>query len=214
MVQHLPTLKSGRTSAMQVYSIYKITNIVNSKVYIGFSKNPEKRWKSHKSFRGHANRLYSSMKNHGIENFRFEVIYQSLDKEYCLNIMEPHFIQEYNSIIDLFGYNLSIGGNCPPNQSGIPKTQSHKNNISKAKKGNKQPWATSENIGCIKRRKTYLIYKTDGSITKVNGLNKYCRETGYQERGIGAVANKEWKKYKDIIRVDKLGFLHDEKILH
>ena len=52
--------------------IYKITNLVNSKVYIGASKNIEKRWCEHK--RSVKSPIHSDLKAYGLDNFKFEVL--------------------------------------------------------------------------------------------------------------------------------------------
>lgn len=90
-----------------IYSIYKITNKVNNKVYIGFTQDIEIRWKNHRNSK-YDRPLYNSIKKHGIDNFLFEVIYQSTDREHTLLEMEPFFIKEYNSYNK--GYNCVKGG--------------------------------------------------------------------------------------------------------
>ena len=54
--------------------IYKITNNINGKVYIGQSKDPEDRFKQHKCCFGNS-RLYTSMKSYGVDNFTMEVLF-------------------------------------------------------------------------------------------------------------------------------------------
>lgn len=58
--------------------IYKITNLVNNKCYIGQSINIHNRWKQHKSAltsnRHHSIKLQNSWNKHGYLNFKFEVI--------------------------------------------------------------------------------------------------------------------------------------------
>jgi len=100
---------------MIIYTIYKIVNKINGKVYIGFtSKNPpHKRWITHISQLNNPKysklALYKSIKKYGKDSFDFIVIYQSKDRNHTLKIMEPHFIKEYNSF-GLNGYNLTEGG--------------------------------------------------------------------------------------------------------
>lgn len=104
---------------MTIYSIYKITNIINNKIYIGYSSNVEQRFITHKerylSPDAKRKRLYCSMLHHGIQNFLFEILYQSKDKLHTKNIMEPYFILEYNTnYIHGHGYNMTKGGDCGP----------------------------------------------------------------------------------------------------
>jgi len=94
---------------MELYTIYKITNKVNNKCYIGFTQNIEKRWRSHKSKNGSKNKLlYKSFTKYGIDNFSFEIIYQSKLREHTLTIMEPFFIKTYESYGPK-GYNMNEG---------------------------------------------------------------------------------------------------------
>lgn len=95
--------------------IYKITNKINNKVYIGQSKDIEKRWKEHKFGCFNKNISdYDSKKNrafrkYGIDNFCFEVI-ELLD-ELLLDEREKYWIQYYDSVNN--GYNTSYGGYSP-----------------------------------------------------------------------------------------------------
>lgn len=86
--------------------IYKITNKINGKMYIGQTIHLQQRWAEHKSKAKELNptrKLYKAMNQYGIENFSFEVI------EYCekedLNEREIYWINYYNSIEN--GYNMS-----------------------------------------------------------------------------------------------------------
>ena len=99
-------------------SIYKITNKVTNKIYIGQSINPMKRWQSHKSHArcGHEigkNPLYDAMRKYGEENFLFEIIGWYED----YNEKEKYFIKYYNSLIPN-GYNIQQGGEEPPHNYG------------------------------------------------------------------------------------------------
>jgi group I intron endonuclease len=93
--------------------IYKISNIVNNKVYVGQSKNIYKRWQEHyyelKNNRNKNQHLQYSFNKYGEENFIFDII------EVCdidsLDYLERHYIKLYNSIDRSFGYNNENGGN-------------------------------------------------------------------------------------------------------
>jgi group I intron endonuclease len=94
---------------MSHYSIYKVTNRINQKVYIGFSKNWKVRKRRHKSiYINHHSKFYTAIRTHGWDNFIWEEIYCSLDKDHCFKTMEQYFINQYNSIEN--GYNIIQGG--------------------------------------------------------------------------------------------------------
>lgn len=93
---------------MSIYTLYRITNTVNSKVYIGWtSRNPDIRFGEHQK-RNKAP-INHAIKKYGVENFRFEILYQSTDYEHS-RTMESVFIQDHNSLIDQWGYNQDKGG--------------------------------------------------------------------------------------------------------
>lgn len=96
-----------------IYSIYKITNKVNSKVYIGFTQNTQRRWWAHRSFNGSKTKaLYLAMQKYGRDNFCFDILYQSKDQMHALKDMEPFFIKEYRAY-GKGGYNMNEGGDNP-----------------------------------------------------------------------------------------------------
>ena len=60
--------------------IYKITNLVNGKVYIGASKNIEKRWSDHRN--GHSD-LAKEFQTFGLDNFKFEILLECPEDMLC-----------------------------------------------------------------------------------------------------------------------------------
>ena len=97
---------------VNMIGIYKITNILNDKCYIGQSINIYQRWAEHKYISIHEierfknNKFYNAIKKYGIENFSFDILEEtSIDK---LNERERFWINYYNSFYD--GYNSTIGG--------------------------------------------------------------------------------------------------------
>lgn len=95
-------------------SIYKITNLINGKVYIGQSVDPKRRFQEHKSGYGNIP-LYNSIKKYGVENFSFEVIEKDIEN---YDEREIFWIDFYQSTDRDFGYNISKGGNSPPIRFG------------------------------------------------------------------------------------------------
>jgi group I intron endonuclease len=96
--------------SMIIYSIYKVVNRVNGKVYIGYTDNFKVRQKNHKnSFKLKKSIFHKAIQKHGFENFDWEIIYQSKEKEHTKKIMEQYFIDEYCSMLP-YGYNTCKGG--------------------------------------------------------------------------------------------------------
>src|ERR1017187_5171132 len=100
---------------MDVYGIiYKITNIINQKVYFGQTMvNLSKRWSQHKSLAKSNKRkthLYNAIRSYGIEKFTCEEVAKFYTKEE-LDKVEIELIQQYKSFDRNFGYNLALGGN-------------------------------------------------------------------------------------------------------
>lgn len=91
--------------------IYKLTNLLDNKVYIGQSNDVAERWKQHiKCGLGidtpQNNKLYKAMLFSGVENFTFELLEEcSRDK---LNEEEIYWINFYQS--QDYGYNMTKGG--------------------------------------------------------------------------------------------------------
>lgn len=95
------------------YYLYKITNNVNGKLYIGITNNPDRRKNQHWNFENRFNGktvsiLYQSMRKYGLENFDFEVICIG-NKDYILDL-EIKAISAYRTTEKKFGYNIKPGG--------------------------------------------------------------------------------------------------------
>lgn len=94
--------------------IYKIENVVNGKVYIGQSVNVASRWKDHlcrynqSTCRQYYDDLYVEMREHGIENFKFQIIEVCNSAE--LNSREQFWIDNFGASVPGKGYNRSAGG--------------------------------------------------------------------------------------------------------
>jgi group I intron endonuclease len=92
--------------------IYKITNTITKKCYIGetVKSDPEKRWIQHKNTikRGiGCPALQSAVIKHGIDNFKFEVLLICFDEDRFK--YEIEYIKKYNTLVPN-GYNILEGG--------------------------------------------------------------------------------------------------------
>ena len=61
--------------------LYKITNIINNKKYIGITNNYKKRWSNHRCGNSKNMVIAKAIKKYGKENFLFEIIKKNLTLE-------------------------------------------------------------------------------------------------------------------------------------
>ena len=89
-----------------IKAIYKITNKINKKSYIGQSINPVRRFKEHCK---NSTIIGKAIQSYGIDNFSFEILGWFED----YNEKEKYYIQYYHTLVPN-GYNLQEGGQEPP----------------------------------------------------------------------------------------------------
>ena len=100
--------------------IYKITNLINNKIYIGCSKDIEHRWVAHKSEAALEHNIqynysiHKAFRKYGLNNFSFEIIELAPESE--LFNREKYWINFYNSYNN--GYNETKGGDSGPSMPG------------------------------------------------------------------------------------------------
>ena len=92
---------------IKIFCVYKITNLINHKLYIGITKrNPKIRFNEHFSNKNEL--LYKAKEKYGKENFSLEIIEKNIPED-NIDEKERYYIKLYNSLTPN-GYNLSIGG--------------------------------------------------------------------------------------------------------
>jgi len=88
--------------------IYKITNLITNKVYVGqTTMSLARRWAVHKAAK-RVSPLTSSLKKHGASNFKIEEMARASSLEE-LNALEIYYIRTLDTVYPK-GYNLSTGG--------------------------------------------------------------------------------------------------------
>jgi group I intron endonuclease len=119
--------------------IYKVSNLVNGKVYIGkTSRGMEQRKKEHlnESSKNKNNIVFhKAIRKYGINSFKWEII-DSATNEEELNKKEQYWISIYNSYIQdkqSNGYNMSLGGE---GQLGFKQSKEHIRKSSDTRKRN------------------------------------------------------------------------------
>ncbi len=136
--------------------IYKVTNILNNKIYIGQTiRSLDQRRKEHykNSATGEKSYFYSALRKHSQTFFKWEVVGECFTKKE-LNEAEKICIEFFQSNNSIYGYNGTSGGTggairfgpaWNSGKSGI-YTQEHKSKISiaikKARKINPGLWDT------------------------------------------------------------------------
>jgi len=157
-----------------VHSIYKITNTVNGKCYIGYSRHPDKRWKAHIrcALSGKRKKLYSAMRKHGIDKFSFEIIYESNDRDHTLMQMEPFYIKQFNSIDE--GYNMNEGG------YNVNTEEMRIANSERMKKNNPMKLIRT-NLGSFKKGRTFEMSDSHKTAIAVSKLGKNNPNYGKSE---------------------------------
>lgn len=113
--------------------IYKTTNLINGKIYIG-----QQSYVKNKYYLGSGNIVKRAIKKYGKNNFKKEVI------EYCknqdeLNDREIYWINAFDSTNKEIGYNITLGGG---GALGVKASKETKDKISKNHadvSGNKNP---------------------------------------------------------------------------
>lgn len=99
---------------MRYGSIYKITCLINDKIYIGqtVQNPPIKRWLDHYDEMNRTNNqllLYRALRRWGIENFTFQILEENIELS-KLNEKEIYYITKFKSNQKKYGYNLTRGG--------------------------------------------------------------------------------------------------------
>lgn len=194
--------------------IYKITNTVTNKIYIGKSIKFFNRYKYYKyNHKGKRMHIYRSMCKYGFDKFLFEIIERCEISE--LIERELFWILYYKSTDLSIGYNLRMDSK---ENSGFKHSDITKDKISKKLKGRK-PWhsgltglkcfrskATLEKFskemtggGNPNAKKVYQYDKYLNFIKEYDSASTASRDLDIVFQGICRAASGERKSYKNFI---------------
>lgn len=91
-----------KKNVKNISGIYKITNVINNKFYIGSAFNLNQRYNRHKReliLNIHSNKkLQNSANKYGVNNFKFEIL-ATCPKEYCIKL-EQYFINNFKPTLN------------------------------------------------------------------------------------------------------------------
>ena len=173
-----------------MYSLYKITNLLNNKCYIGVTnRNPEERFAEHKR-PSSTSFISKAIQSDGIKNFSFEIILTNIDDN-KISELECEYIQKYNSLLPN-GYNADLGGVEYHKHSDYIK-----NIISEKGKGNKNSKYVADVLMYDKQGNLLKRFETASAAAKYLGNKNrnnicYCLN-GKQKTAYGFI----WKYDKD-----------------
>jgi group I intron endonuclease len=183
--------------------IYKITNTVNNKCYIGqtIQDDVQRRWELHrrlaKQDKG-CTALKEAFKKYGIDKFKFEILIICFNDD-CIEY-EKQYIKKYNALVPN-GYNISEGGNGGPLFKGKKHTEKTKELLREKSKEyysnpeNKQKHIYRIQEGMINSDKWQLAL-ADGHIGQ-NRKGKYYEMKNIVKEKISESMNEYYKENKE-----------------
>jgi group I intron endonuclease len=186
------------------FGIYKLTNLINKKIYIGKTNNLDRRLHEHQKSKNNQI-IHKAIKKYNWNNFDIEILaeFEVVDNLELL-ALETAFIEYFKSLTSQWGYNVCLFSN---DSSGIIRSEEfkekirkmnlgkrlseeHKRKIGLSVKGCKHPHSLETIIKLSKPVKQ--IDKNTGKIIKIwSSATEACRSLDKGTSLICAVAGKK-----------------------
>lgn len=170
--------KDLKSNQEKRWIIYKHTNKVNGKVYIGITckKKAEWRWCNGKHYESNKH-FNNAIKKYGWDNFEHEILFDDIISEEEAVKIEYDLIKQYNSLDSRYGYNKLEGGS--GYRSGYKMSEQHRLSMIKSLKEN---WAAfKESPEYEEYRKTWLeqfnLYRASLTEEQIKEIANKSRET-------------------------------------
>lgn len=200
--------------------IYKITNLINGKIYIG--KRVRETKKDIKNYYGSGIAIKNAIIKYGIENFKKEILEHIETKYNCKELCdrEKYWIAFYHSNDKNIGYNLTIGGDGGCNQEiakkiakarkerGYHHSEETKRKLSNSHRGQKFSELHKKHLSERHHlRKYHIIINKSGKIEKtkdtINDIAKKLGISAIQLRRASSLGEFKYGAYLlDIQRFD------------
>lgn len=219
--------------------IYKITNLLNGKLYIGQARDIKKRWNEHirELNNGiHCNKhLQNAWNKYGKENFKFSIIIECAEND--LNELEKYYIEHLHSLTHENGYNITVGGTGGNTVEWteekravhsdilkkIPRTKQWLENMSKSQKGrviNHNSVERAKATKIINGNTVHILsYDCNGNFIKeYNSISEAARDIDCLDVAISETAkgrnhhyrkNMYWFRKEDIDTTDVLKIIKE-----
>lgn len=171
-----------------MFSVYKITNLINNKCYIGSSIRVEERWKEHKRCAFNPNSknynypLYQDIRKFNLTNFNFEIIKDDFNTVEEMRDYEAQMILYYDSLNN--GYNQTLETKKP--YLGTQNLISHNQRI-------RQQCAKVDKYNNILE-----VYQSYHDAARRNNLNGETRASSIREVCKGKVGSLDGLYFRDI----------------
>ena len=204
------------TSDTHIYTVYKITNKINNKYYIGIHK--EEPNEALRKYMGSGTAIKKAIEDEGVENFHKEILFRYDNREEMIakeaELVTPQMINENDN------YNLQTGGSHPIMSEAARRRHSEamsgENNPCFGRTGEKNPMfgrtgekspryrkkhseatrqkqseaKSGENHPNAKKANIY-DYKTDRLIAEGVVIREYARNNGYSQGNLSATARAD-----------------------
>lgn len=168
------------------YSIYILKNIINNKVYVGQTTNPNTRKRQHFSLltrSKHPNKhLQSSYNKYGKNCFIFEII-ETVEDKTEITIRESYWTEYYKKTTEIYNQRVCVESN--KGYKLGPRSEEVKNKISQRHKelGTKPP-----------NRKGCKSYKQETDIKKIQKVYKLNLDLAKEIRKLYSQGNFTYKQ--------------------
>lgn len=152
--------------------IYRITNLINKKTYIGQHTVREGRTITSDTYWGSGNLIGAARKKYGKENFKKEILVSGEFTKDEINTLEIEYISKERSI-GKAEYNISDGGESPFINAEFAKYAASKTDYSKVSKSLKDFHKNNEEFVKERAQKIADIKKSKGYSFKTKGTTGY-----------------------------------------
>lgn len=144
-----------------MYQVYKIINIINNKIYIGYTQRLLKvRLRDHflKAKKGSLSSLHKAIRKYGKDNFNIFLIENFITKQDMIQ-GEIFYIKKYNTYKSQYGYNDTAGGDGGNTNSGKKFNKKWRIKISKSQAG--KPRKFNRKFSDIIEKEICKLYSQD-----------------------------------------------------